>query len=288
MVACILAGYFVLCYWLGRKMFLALEVTDSPGREIALPDRLQPLFAPLWQVLMPGHGGPLRSLITKELYLQRVSFGMAVVSSVVFFFGAASWRLNKSEWTTTAATVIMVTSFALNFLLNSLIPGGVCVAEERNWGMLGWQLSLPASKRSQWFVKVSVALGTSLVLGVIFPIAVFELCKWLFNLPLSPFTSPDSPLGNGANKPGNLLCFLIYLILLPCMAHPGVIVFDQYHEGSGHGFSYDHTGFLLHPASQCGGGMDAISLFWAPVRVSCTFMPGLADGSARWSVLPSS
>ena len=142
---------------------------------------------------------------------------MAVVSSVVFFFGAASWRLSKSEWATTAATVIMATSFAINFILNSFIAGGVCMAEERNWGMLGWQLSLPASRRSQWVVKVSVALGTSLVLGVILPITVFELCQWLFNLPLSPFTSPDSPLGNGSDKPGVLLCLLVYLIL-PCMA----------------------------------------------------------------------
>lgn len=208
-IACILALYFALCYWLGRGMFLHLEVTDSPGREIALPDSLQPLFAPLWRVLTPGHGSPLRSLITKELYLQRVCFGMAAVSSVVFFFGAASWRLSKSEWARTSATVTMAGSFAICFLLVPLIAGGVCVAEERNWGMLGWHLILPPSRKKQWLVKVCVALASSLILGILVPIGVFYFCKLLIHLPFDPLTNlPFDPLTSDG-----ILLLIPYLLL---------------------------------------------------------------------------
>jgi hypothetical protein len=83
--------------------------------------------------------------------------------------------------------------------------------------MLGWQLTLPVARRRQWIVKVFVALLTSAVLGMILPILLFELCKWLFHFPLNPFTNPNSPLGNDPDQPGYLLWLLVYLVV-PCMA----------------------------------------------------------------------
>lgn len=217
LVVLTLALYFGLFYWLGRGKFLHLQVVETQWQELKLPDQAERALA--WPVkqFMSGRGGIWGNLISKELHLQRPGFVLAVLFGMLFPLEAMAWKLSKSETAIDTAVGFLAATFVIYFLLIPLITGGVCIAEERNWGMLGWQLTLPVAKRSQWFVKVSVALGTSLVLGVIFPITVFELCKWLFNLPLNPFTNPDSPLGNGSNKPGNLLCFLVYLIL-PCMA----------------------------------------------------------------------
>ena len=207
----ILIVYFAFCFWFARRMFLRLEVIDSPGREIALPDRLQPLFAPLWQALTPGHGSALRSLITKELYLQRVCFGVAVIFCAVFFVGAASWSLSKSEDARKLATVVMITSLVVCSMLISFIAGGACVADERNWGMLGWHLVLPPSKQLQWIVKVAVAMGTSLILGICVPLAFYSVCKPLFHLPPDIFGGLDSPLKERGGWPALLLMYSLLI-----------------------------------------------------------------------------
>src|ERR1700722_4880222 len=212
----ILMVYFAFCFWFARRMFLRLEGMDSPGREIALPIRLQPMFAPLWRILTPGHGSALRSLITKELYLQRVCFGVAVIFCAVFFVGAVSWSVSKSDSTQNLPTVVMVTSFVVYSMLIPIISGGVCVADERNWGMLGWHLSLPPSRKQQWLGKICVAMTISLVLGLFLPIGFFYFCKLLFHFPYDLFTNPDSPL-RPDNQPGCLDLFLVYLTL-PALA----------------------------------------------------------------------
>lgn len=211
-----LAIYFGGCYWLGRSMFLTLEVVESQGQEISLPAGLEKALARPLKMFSPGYGGPVRSLINKELRLQQVSFIMAILYCGVFFLGAAGWRLSTSEWALNLATVIMATGSALYLMLLPLIAGGVCVAEERNWGTLGYQLALPPSRLRQWIVKISIAMATSLVLGVLLPFVFYCVCQRLFHLPFDPFTNSESPLNAGDNM--GYLKLVVFTFLLSGVA----------------------------------------------------------------------
>src|SRR6185312_6391151 len=50
-----------------------------------------------------------------------------------------------------------------------LIAGAGCIAEEKNWKIHEWHLTLPPSNLKQWIAKVLVAIGITLVLGILLP-----------------------------------------------------------------------------------------------------------------------
>jgi len=73
----------------------------------------------------------------------------------------------------------MILPLALCMIGVPFLTGIVTVAEERNLGVLTWQMTQPVSALKQWVVKVSVAFTLCLVLGLIVPSTLILLGNWL-------------------------------------------------------------------------------------------------------------
>jgi ABC-type transport system involved in multi-copper enzyme maturation permease subunit len=154
--------YCALHYWPGRRSFIQFESADGQSQEIDLPQKLKGL-APFMTRFLPAYSGPMASLIRKELLLQRVSFMVAGFMTLSTAIGWLLYRLYPSDLTTTLTILFPI----LMCVLTPLLTGSVAIAEERNWGTLGWQLTLPISPRKQWLIKFAVAGLSCFVLGIV-------------------------------------------------------------------------------------------------------------------------
>jgi uncharacterized BrkB/YihY/UPF0761 family membrane protein len=74
-----------------------------------------------------------------------------------------------------------------------LVATGLSVAEERNLGMASWHRTLPPSLRKQWLVKMTVVLGTGVLLGVILP-CLLGVAGWAIGLFPNAQPAPDQPM----------------------------------------------------------------------------------------------
>lgn len=181
----VLLGYFSLGYWFGRRTFIRLQFVDSQSREITVPQGLERFLAGTME-MVPGFTGPFANLLKKELQLQRLSLFFAVLFCVATPIEAVIWKLAKSELATNIAMGVLAATFAIYVIMLPLVAAGGCVAEERNWGMLGWQLTLPPSRRKQWTAKILVVFATCWLLGFLLPAILYIVEKWLFHFAPSP------------------------------------------------------------------------------------------------------
>jgi len=176
------AIYCAACYWLGYRSFLKLQAVDSQTRELALPPRMEAMLARPMARLMPRYSGPWASLIRKELQLQKPCFLLTGALVVASPLTALAWHLNHSDvFVGLAGAAIAVLVFAVPF-----IASGICVAEERNWGVSGWQLALPVSARKQWAAKMLTLIFVSALLGIVLPLVLWVSDGWVFHLPIGP------------------------------------------------------------------------------------------------------
>ena len=179
LVPAILSLLFIYCavvYWLGYAKFKRLEAVDIPSRELRLPAGLEAIFmAPLTQV-SSRFRGPFATLLKKEFRLQQISFLLAGVFVLIAMAGFCIAK-HYSE----VATGIVGGDIFIYALILPLIAGSISVAEERGWGMAEWHLTLPPSTLKQWSAKMLATLSTSLVLGLLLPVAVFLVAGPLFN-----------------------------------------------------------------------------------------------------------
>jgi ABC-type transport system involved in multi-copper enzyme maturation permease subunit len=187
------AIYCAVYYRLGYQSFMKLEAVDSQTRELALPPRIEAMLARPLARLLPRYSGPWASLIRKELQLQKPSFLLAGALCVASPLAALAWHLHHSEaFVGLAAAAIAVLVFVIPF-----ITSGICVAEERNWGVSGWQLALPVSARKQWAAKMLTVVFTSVLLGIVVPLLLWVSDGWVFRLPIGPgplhFGGPWTP-----------------------------------------------------------------------------------------------
>jgi hypothetical protein len=185
--------YCVVCYQLGYRSFMKLEAVDSQTRELALPARMEALLARPLARLMPRYSGPWASLLRKELQLQKPCFLLAGALIIASPLAALAWHLDHSDvFVGLAGAAIAVLVFAVPF-----VASGICVAEERNWGVSGWQLALPVSARKQWAAKMLIVVFVSALLGVVLPLLLWISDGWVFHLPIGPgplhFGGPWTP-----------------------------------------------------------------------------------------------
>ncbi|HZV36304.1 MAG TPA: hypothetical protein VFB72_17135 [Verrucomicrobiae bacterium] len=158
-------GYCISVYRMGYRAFLELQLIDSQSQELSLPGFMERPLARYFGWLTPGYSRPLVSLFRKELRLQRPAFVLMAIGIVVQLVATAAWVLHRSE-----LFLVMVATVAVLCLLGMpVLTGLVSVSEERNMGVIAWQLTQPVSPHKQWFVKMLVAFSTSVLLGVIFP-----------------------------------------------------------------------------------------------------------------------
>ena len=139
------------------RTFLRLEALDGTGSDVHMPR--------WFTVERPARRHPVWLLVRKEIHLQQ----MTLVVVVLFCIGWGTLSLLKDLVPAFAnAPVVPVT--VIYFVLLSILIGSVASAEERNLGVVQCQLLLPMAAWQQWLVKVAVALGLALVMGVALPI----------------------------------------------------------------------------------------------------------------------
>ena len=199
--------YCAVFYWLGYRTFVRLQLIDTQAQEINLPAKLEATLGPLLLRLMPSYTGPTASLIRKELQLHRPSFIIAGAASALLVVEAAVFEMHISEIT----IGMMFTSVVLCVFLIPLITAAMALAEERNWGLAGWQLTLPPSAAKQWLTKMIVALAICLALGVALPLAMVTVMKVLF---AAAGQGPTLGSTGEIASNGTILCYLFLLSLI--------------------------------------------------------------------------
>jgi ABC-type Na+ efflux pump permease subunit len=172
----LLLAYCALVYWLGYAKFKRLEAVGIPVRELGLPAGLEAiLVAPLTRI-SSRFRGPFATLLKKEFRLQQVGI---LLAGVFVLIAVAGFCLAKRYLDVAAG--IVGGDIAIYALILPLIAGAISVAEERGWGIAEWHLTLPPSTLKQWSAKMLATLSTSLVLGLLLPVAVFLVANPLFN-----------------------------------------------------------------------------------------------------------
>jgi hypothetical protein len=169
----LLIAYCVAAYWLGYRRFRTLQDLGPVSQELTIPARLESLLLRPFRRLSAGFTGAFGSLVKKELRLQQISFlgaglfCLVVVAGTVLYQGhfTVGRSLDLGE-------LILPQAFVIYMPLLPFMAGAVGVAEEKAWGVTDWQMTLPPSALTQWSTKMLVTLSTSLILGLVLPIAL--------------------------------------------------------------------------------------------------------------------
>jgi hypothetical protein len=134
-----------------------------------------------------------RNLIRKEIQLQRplliIAAILCVLWAVVYVF------LTLQPQRTNFPEIIFALTIGFYLPLMSLLAGCISLGEEKNFGINGWQLTLPISARRQWGIKLSVSLSTWLILGALLPFGLVSLGGAMSNLQFYKEMEPQGWLG---------------------------------------------------------------------------------------------
>lgn len=155
-----LAGFFF-----ARRLFLRAQDLQWSGGTIVMPEIGKSKYAGERRVWRP-----CAALWRKELMLHQSHFVVAFVL-LVLHLGVLAVRhfadLSNSKDIKFILEVFWGLWLALPFLV-----GCTAVAEERKLGTLDSQLVLPAKRRAQFLIKFVVAIGLSLIFGMVMPLVL--------------------------------------------------------------------------------------------------------------------
>ncbi len=192
----ILTSYFLMAFGVypgalllfGCRCFGRWEDRHGQGQELALPGKLATPFVALSRRFTLGQGSALGCLVRKELRLQLPAFvvacGLIALWLVIFAVVCLRPKVDKA--------FLMLPCVLLGLGI-PVITGIVSTAEERRLGLLDWHLTLPVAAGRQWLVKVLVALGINLGLGLLLPGLLTYGAAWWFG------TGPVSSGGSDAS-----------------------------------------------------------------------------------------
>ncbi|MBN8246390.1 MAG: ABC transporter permease subunit [Verrucomicrobia bacterium] len=201
-------AYAVVGAWLGWRCFAQLEVPDARAghgvsHPLSLPvDRLLSGALPRWSWV---------PLVRKEMRLHVVPWLVAGIFCALWIL----WMVIRALWPDDGPSDDGASALPSAFgilavimgLMSLIVSGAACVAEERQLGTLDWQLTQPMSLSRQWWIKLGVALGLFVVLGVALPLALLVL--GFGAEPVLGNPSPDFPLILGLYGGGILLVFAL-------------------------------------------------------------------------------
>jgi ABC-2 family transporter protein len=177
------AAAAVLCYagamvWLGRRALLKFQAVDGLAATdplSALASRAVPRRAAEWFRCRPT--GMILNLLRRELHLLRPVWPLAAANVLawicLFALGpdhAAGLSLRNPADSLILAAIVAT---AVLTPLIAILAGTLSLGEEKNFGTHGWHMTLPASVRLQWSVKLAVALlAGTLFAGALPPLAI--------------------------------------------------------------------------------------------------------------------
>lgn len=157
------AGFF----W-ARRIFLGAQDVHWTGGTIALP-AVRGLSSVLGWMGTRRRRRPRAALLAKELQLHQSQLVIAGVLALLHL-GLLAARKIGGGFKDSPVLGFVADHFWTLWLMMPLLIGCAAVAEERKLGTWEAQLCLPVKRRTQFAIKVIVALGASLVLGVVAPV----------------------------------------------------------------------------------------------------------------------
>jgi ABC-type transport system involved in multi-copper enzyme maturation permease subunit len=157
-----LAGFFF-----ARWLFFRAQDVQWSGGNIVMPE-MRGLSAWLSKTSSLRVFRPRAALIRKEIQLHQSQFVMAFVV-LVLHLGVLATR-SLLDLTKSPDLKFLLESFWGLWLAMPLLVGCAAVAEERKIGTLEGQLCLPVMRRTQFAVKLVVAIGLSLMFGTVIPL----------------------------------------------------------------------------------------------------------------------
>jgi hypothetical protein len=165
-------AYSTFTLWLGWRTFAKLEVRDAAASaNLALPGWMAPKKMTTLFRCQPT--GNLRNLIRKEVGLQKPIFTIAAFLVACWIVTFLLLLLEPSGHKLYEGVLNGLT--AVHIAIITLLAGCVAIGDERSLGLAAWHLTLPASVRRQWFVKLLVTVATIVLVGIILPLFLASL-----------------------------------------------------------------------------------------------------------------
>jgi hypothetical protein len=166
-MASVLGIYSLAGFFFARWLFFRAQDSQWTGGTLVLPEmrgsaRLKSLAGVL-QLQTPS-----AALWRKEFQLHQSQFVVAFMLLVLHLGVIATRHLGHFRKNST--TEFILESFWALWLVMPVLVGCAAVAEERRLGMHESQLCLPVRRRTQFRIKLLVALGLSSLFGVVMPL----------------------------------------------------------------------------------------------------------------------
>jgi len=191
---------FAICFallmlWLGSRKFARLQVTGGTSGEdlmVAGPSVIPEALADWFR---PRPSGALLNLICKELRLLRPVWVIELMV-VVYLTCLAIFRLLPSPPVFLPETVLQwavlgPTTMTCMGLVG--LAGILSLGEERRSGTQAWHMTLPISARTQWLIKLLVAMFAGLACSLLFPLLVMVVIGSVYGSPFMFVYLPGVP-----------------------------------------------------------------------------------------------
>ena len=185
-LAVIMGFYSVAGFFFARWLFFRAQDVGWSGGALVLPE---------WKFLASEntarHWKPFFASLKKELQLQQVSlFGAAGI--LVLHFGVLVWRTHH-QFQPNSPGEVLSAIFWMLWLALPVVLGATAIAEERKLGVMESQLSLPVSRRRQFFLKAVVVIVLGTLLGGVIPMYM-EHVAWVIAPKKSMFSESGAKL----------------------------------------------------------------------------------------------
>jgi hypothetical protein len=181
---------FAICFtllmlWLGLRKFARLQVTGGTSGEDLMVAGPSVMPEALAEWFRPRPSGALLNLIRKELRLLRPVWVIELMV-VVYLTCLAILRLLPSPPVFLPETVLqwaVLGPTAMTCMGLVGLAGILSLGEERRSGTQAWHMTLPISARTQWLIKLLVALFAGIVCSLLLPLLVMVVVGSVYGSP---------------------------------------------------------------------------------------------------------
>jgi ABC-type transport system involved in multi-copper enzyme maturation permease subunit len=168
----VLGSYSAIGYGWARKMFFQAQDAQWTGGIVALPYWLGRSAT---VSSSPRGYRPWRTLIAKEIQANHINLLLAAGLLVLHLAVLVLRRIGGTYLADHRTLAMALESFPMLWLALPLMIGSIAVAEERKLGTMENSLCLPATRRLQFLVKLTMALILGVVLGGLVPLGLEAL-----------------------------------------------------------------------------------------------------------------
>ena len=176
--------YGLLFLWLGWWKFSRLEVNTADGGESGL-NATAGNDVPVTSALRSRVGSPLGNLVRKELRLQRPLLVFALLFSLFWLALTGLAILVPSQKAGAELLLEVLTAFYV--ILSLVLAGCLPLCEERALGIHQSNLTLPVAVRTQWWLKLGVALLIGGLAAIALPLILSNATAHSIESPLADF-----------------------------------------------------------------------------------------------------